>query len=393
MLLCAALLLWPGGAAAQEEQETAHPDFLRLSHVIELDNDTYINTISRIEVSREGDLLLLDPHRSEAYLLPALSEEPGDAGQAYTADPVVPLAYDECGMEAGFSPYAGEFAGAEDIIIYNLHGRPLLFDEQGNCRARLSYPSAGELKRRYAEVRPPDSDTTAVRGIWTHEITDANEHFLRYRSFRRIRSEERRIELPEMQLPVMNSYQNGGGLFMHQPSEKLFLIGASSAHVYEVPLSRAAEASAAEMRVHEPDYPEYRQNPEDLEAGLPPSRRIPNMVRAIQAYGFVETAYRLDEDHLLLSYRRQPQQQPQQLDDDGLPVGTPPPQPDPVSLLMLFDMQEGRFAGQAFSMPAGTSVTGTGNGFVYIARRSEEASLQRGLINPLIYVYELAPTK
>lgn len=373
------------------------PGFLQLSHIIQLDNDTYINTISSLSVNPEGDFLLLDSHRGEGYIVPASSAGSlAGTRQTYEAEPTVDLAYEQCGMDSGFSPYRSEFVATDSLIVYNLHDRPLLFDSDGNCLARLSFPAAGQVKRRYAQYAATDADrdSTAfaqpVRGIWTHEVDAENRHLLRYQSFRRIRSEERLIHLEHMRLPVMNRFQNGGGLFLHQPSQKLFMIGASSAHVYEVAVPESPGESSGTMQVYQPEYERYKNNPSDLPAGLPPSRRIPRMVQAIQEYGFVETVYRLDEHRLLLLYKRRSQQQPQQLDDDGLPVEseTPPAEPT-TSLLMLFDMQQQRFADKAYSLAEGEFITSAGNGFVYIARRSEEASLERGIINPLIYVYEL----
>ncbi|MFW6348730.1 MAG: hypothetical protein ACOC2C_09005 [Cyclonatronaceae bacterium] len=394
----AALLLAlfvPCSAGAQHEET---PEFMRLSHIIELDNDTYINTISRLFVSSGGDFLLLDPHRSEAYLVPVPSEESFGNAQTYNAEPTITLAHEQCGMEEGFSPYSAEFTGPDDLIIYNRHSRPLLFDREGNCRARLSFPDGGELKRRYAEFEASAADTAGgtekTRGIWTHEVSAGYEHQLRYQSFRRARADERLISLPDMPLPVMNSYQNGGGLFLHKASETLFLIGASSAQVAEVPLANDPEAEAADMKIHTPDYPDYRQNTSDLPAGLSPSRRIPRMVTAIQEYGVLETAYQLDERHLLLSYTRTPHQQPAPLDSDGLPIsGAEPPPAESVSLLMLFDMETRQFAERAFPLSEDAYLSGAGNGFIYIARRSEEASIQRGIINPLIYAYTLTDTE
>lgn len=381
---------------AQHDQGVA-ADFLQLDYVIELDNHTYINTVSSITVSKENEFLLLDAHRTEAYLVSAsgaLSDLP--SSRVYTASAATELAYEQCGNETNFSPYKGEFAGPDRIIIYNQHDRPLLFDTEGNCLARLSYDAGGPVNRIYAEYETEAGDTAGreqepVRGIWTHEADADNRHTLRYQSFRRVRSEERHIPLDDIRLPVMNRFQNGGGLFLHEASDNLFLVGASSADVYEIASGTEESEAGQHVKTHQPQYSLYRENPSDIPAGLPASRRINRIVQAIQSYGYVDQVYQLDADRLLLVYKRNPQQRPPELDDDGLPVETNriPEENRAITLLMIFDMQERRFAEEALRLEGDEFISGAGNGRVFIARRSEEASLQRGIINPLIYVYKL----
>jgi hypothetical protein len=373
------MLFAPLTALHAQNPDLNLPDVFELHHIIELDNDTYINTVNSLSVSPGGWLFLLDSYREEGYLVPAVESEQADSDDIIKAAPTRPLSPTTCGQDIQFTPYGHTFTGSNEILIYNRFDRPLIFDANGDCRSRLPVPVAGAKTRVYAEMPGQNDDAQPVRGLWTHEVQDEFRHSLHFDSFGGIRAERKHITLNDADLPVLNAYLEGGALIYHSFSENLYWIGAASASVHQINVAAASDASIKKYRPHQDFIPE--QN-EDLEAELSPSRRMMRIADRIQRYGRVDQVYRLDEHSLIIVYKKF-------ISSDESDSGNNPAANRPEFIMMLFDMDKAVFSENVYSLGAKNLITGAGNGLVYVARRSEEASLERGIINPLIYAYEL----
>lgn len=355
------------------------PDIFELHHIIELDNDTYINTVNSLSVSPGGWLFLLDSYREEGYLVPAVGSEQADSEKIIKAAPTRPLSYSSCGQDIQFTPYDHAFTGSNEILILNRFDRPLIFDSDGDCRSRLPVPVAGAETRVYAEMPGLPDASQRLRGLWTHNVQEDFAHSLHFDSFSGIRAEERDIILNNIDLPVLNAFLEGGALVHHETSGHLFWIGPASASVHQIDIPAGSETN---VTIHRPDQVFYTEQNEDLEADLSPSRRMMRIAGRIQRYGRVDSVYRLDEQQLIIIYKKF-------ITTNESDSGTNPTANRPDFLMMLFDMDKAVFSENVYSLGAENLITGAGNGLVYVARRSEEASLERGIINPLIYAFKL----